>query len=77
MDGYKYVTSRRALEAAFEPLFRAGHLAQLGALDPKVAAQKATQLLSIHLSAHTEHAPMRDAAHRPVKDDDSADDFFG
>lgn len=76
MQGYKYVTSRRALEAAIEPLFSKGHIAEYAKLSPQAAAAKVVSCLAISLSTHDEHVPLRDQQSRPVKDEPESDDFF-
>lgn len=71
--GYKYVTSRRALEAALVPLFSAGHLVHPKGLAPADAAHETVRLVSIHLSGQPDSTPLRDAEQKPVVDDD---EFF-
>jgi hypothetical protein len=75
MSDIKYVTSRRTLEAAFEPLFRMGHLVHPKGASPEDAAKYAANLMLIHLSGPgRDHVPLRDAQGACVPDDE---DFFG
>lgn len=75
IPGYKYVTSRRALEAALVPLFSAGRLVHPDGLAPDAAARETVGLLAVHLSVQPDSVPLHDERARPVAEE--LDEFFG